>query len=75
MATRNQRIAEFITDAEPQPGFEVELLCQDHVGTYVLPFPCRRGEGVWINTKTGGELAVDILGWRPWDEAPSVRMK
>lgn len=42
MATRAERLAEFTTDKEPQPGSEVELLCEDHNATYVLPFSCQR---------------------------------
>ena len=37
MATREHRIAEFSTDA-PAAGAPMQLLCEDHAGTYVLPF-------------------------------------
>jgi hypothetical protein len=40
-----------------------ELLCQDHVGTYVLPFLCR-WDGAWRNGATGGVIAAEVLGWR-----------
>lgn len=53
MATRAERLAEFTTDKEPQPGSEVELLCEDHNATYVLPFSCQRTGGAWLNTGTG----------------------
>jgi hypothetical protein len=66
MRTRSQRIAEFTTNDEPPSGCEVELLCEDHVGTYLLPFPCRRDNGAWFNTRTGEELQAAILGWRLW---------
>jgi hypothetical protein len=36
MATREHRVAEFSTGT-PTDGLPVELLCQDHAGTYVLP--------------------------------------
>ncbi len=45
MATRVERLAEYTTDRQPRPGSKVELLCEDHRGTYVLPFPCHRAEG------------------------------
>jgi hypothetical protein len=45
MATRVERLAEYTTDREPRRGSKVELLCEDHRGTYVLPFPCHRAEG------------------------------
>lgn|GEM_PF-1622385 len=68
MATRAERLAGFTTDREPQPGCDVELLCEDHNGTYVLPFPCRRAEGTWLNPKTGENVEAEVLGWRAWEE-------
>jgi hypothetical protein len=68
MATRTGRLAEFKTDEEPQPGFDVELLCEDHNGTYVLPFPCQRSGGAWRNTKTGESVQAEVVGWRSWDK-------
>lgn len=73
MTTWHDRLAEFTTNDEPQSGCEVELLCEDHVGTYVLPFPCRRGESGWINACTGEELRIEILGWRKWNGRRSIR--
>ncbi len=66
MVTREVRIAEFTTDEEPRPTDEVELLCEDHRGTYVLPFPCRRSEHTWWNKQTGEKVEAEVLGWRPW---------
>jgi len=40
MATRERRLSEFNTG---QPSdHAVELLCEDHNGTYVLPYLCER---------------------------------
>ncbi len=69
MATHAERLAEFTTDEEPRPGSEVELLCEDHNGTYVLPFPCHRAEGAWINTKTDEDVQVEVIGWRAWKKS------
>jgi hypothetical protein len=66
MTTWHERLAAFTTNGEPQSGCEVELLCQDHVGTYVLPFPCHRVASGWLNAGTGEELRIEILGWRKW---------
>jgi len=66
MATRDHRIAEFISDQEPSEGTPVELLCEDHNGTYVLPYPCSRTGGEWHNIKTGEILQAQVLGWRKW---------
>jgi hypothetical protein len=39
MAARQQRISDFDSDGDPPAGYWLELLCEDHNGTYVLPFP------------------------------------
>jgi len=75
MATRAERLADFTTDREPQPGCEVELLCEDHNGTYVLPFPCQRVKGAWLNIKTGEDVEAGVLGWRDWKERRAGRSK
>ena len=41
MVTRAERLGHFITDADPPFGSVVEVLCEDHVGTYRLPWLCR----------------------------------
>ena len=65
MATREHRIAEF-NQGEPPPDSVVQLLCEDHNGTYVLPFACVLGEGKWLNAKSRHVIDGDVLGWRPW---------
>ncbi len=64
MATREERLAEFITDAPPPTSVPVQLLCEDHRGTYVLPFACIRTEAGWHNAATGDRIEVTVLGWR-----------
>ncbi len=63
MATRQDRLNEFHQDT-PLTGQPVELLCEDHNGTFVLPFPCHWKDGVWHNGKTGAVIEADVLGWR-----------
>jgi hypothetical protein len=67
MATRAGRLAEFTTGHAPQSASEIELLCEDHNGTYVLPFPCHRCGGAWFNSKTGEAVESEVVGWRSWD--------
>jgi hypothetical protein len=67
MATRAERLAEFTTDLEPPQGFDIEVLCEDHNGTYLLPFPCHRVGEAWLNTKTGESVLSDVVGWRKWN--------
>ena len=53
MATRERRLAEFDGNGEPPPDQPVEVLCEDHSGTYKLPFACRRVDGEWLNSEVG----------------------
>ena len=68
MVTHSDRLSQFITDREAPDGIIVEALCQDHVGTYVLPFPCRREGNAWYNTATSAALDCDVIGWREWQD-------
>ncbi len=66
MATRQHRLDEFRQDAPPanQP---VELLCEDHCGTYALPFACKWSDGGWRNSITGAPIDASVVGWRRHD--------
>ena len=64
MATRERRLAEFNGNGEPPPDQPVQVLCEDHSGTYQLPFACRFVDGAWRNNEFrrhrrghGGRLA------------------
>lgn len=63
MATREQRIAEFNT-GEPTSDQPLEVLCEDHNGTYLLPFLCRWTDGVWVGVPSNLPLEATVLGWR-----------
>src|SRR6267154_1711864 len=64
MATRERRLAQFDGSGEPPPNQPVEVLCEDHSGTYQLPFACRWVDGQWRNEKTGGTVEAAVVGWR-----------
>ena len=64
MATREKRLAQFDGNGEPPPDRPVEVLCEDHSGTYQLPFACRWIEGQWRNERTGGAVEATVIGWR-----------
>src|SRR3954463_2070661 len=64
MATREKRLAQFDGSGEPPPDQPVEVLCEDHSGTYQLPFRCRWIDGQWRNEKTGGAVEATAVGWR-----------
>lgn len=63
MVTREQRLSQFSQDVPPK-NVAVEVLCEDHNGTYLLPFLCIFGENGWINSVEGRVIERDVLGWR-----------
>jgi hypothetical protein len=65
MATRERRLAEFDGQGDPPPDLAVQVLCEDHSGTYQLPFACRFVDGIWINAETGSTVEARVVGWRP----------
>jgi hypothetical protein len=64
MATRQRRIDDFIHEGEPAADQPFELLCEDHVGSYVIPFPCRWSNGAWQSVETGSQIEATVIGWR-----------
>jgi hypothetical protein len=64
MATREKRLAQFDGSGEPPPGQAVEVLCEDHSGTYQLPFACFWTDGQWHNQESGGRLEATVVAWR-----------
>ena len=40
------------------------MLCEDHVGTYLLPFLCRCTPEGFRNERTGELIERRIVGWR-----------
>jgi hypothetical protein len=63
MATREHRLAEFATGT-PAIGPAHQLLCEDHAGTYSLPYPCVWSGQQWINADTSAAIEARIVGWR-----------
>jgi hypothetical protein len=64
MATRSARLDDFTIDVHPAPDTLVELLCEDHVGTYLLPFLCRSTAEGFRNERTGELIEGRVVGWR-----------
>src|SRR5665213_1218343 len=42
----------------------VELLCEDHNGTYVLPYPCQWRGGAWHNSVSHNAIGAKVVDWR-----------
>ncbi len=64
MVTRTARLKDFRTGEYPGSGLPAQVLAEDHVGTYILPFPCERIDGEWRNATTEEAVQANILGWR-----------
>jgi hypothetical protein len=64
MVTRAERLTDFTTDADPASQALVEVLCEDHVGTYLLPFLCRCTPEGFRNERTGELIEGCVVGWR-----------
>ena len=77
MVTRQERIDDFIHEGSPPTDRSLQILCEDHVGTYVIPFPCLWRDGIWENAKPadasklwwllGGlltKLSAELLGFQ-----------
>lgn len=75
MATRKARLDGFVTDRAPAPGQLVQVLAEDHVGTYVLPFPCQNVDGAWRNGETGEAVHAYFQGWRELRPLRQNRMR
>jgi hypothetical protein len=63
MATRQHRLNEFDQGAPPT-GRSLELLCEDHNGTYLLPYLCQWSDGIWRNSATSAAIEANVMGWR-----------
>lgn len=64
MATRERRLAEFDGNGEPPADRPLQVLCEDHSGTYQLPFACRWVDGEWHNSESGDTVQATVIGWR-----------
>jgi hypothetical protein len=56
------RMDAFSDDGAPPTHQPLELLCEDHVGTYVIPFLCRRRNGAWQSLDTDKCIEATLLG-------------
>jgi hypothetical protein len=64
MVTRQQRLDDFDSAGEPPADEPMELLCEDHNGTYVLPFSCLWVDGAWRNMRSDRQIEANVIGWR-----------
>jgi hypothetical protein len=63
MATREHRLSSFNCGPAPE-GKPVVLLCEDHAGTYLLPYDCQWKDGAWRGYENENALEAKVVGWR-----------
>ena len=68
IAARRQRLAAFPGEGTPPADRSCELLCEDHVGTYTLPYLCYWSNGTWRSVETGEPVKAGVVGWRAADK-------
>ncbi len=73
MATRQERLGEF-NESVPPIGKPVQLLCEDHCGTYVAPFVCERRNGSWYRIGATVPVEANVIGWRRTSAKPKARV-
>jgi len=61
-AARQRRLAVFPGEGTPPIGQACQLLCEDHVGTYTLPYLCRWSDGTWRNASTAEPVKSGVVG-------------
>jgi hypothetical protein len=64
-AARRSRLESFGEDGAPPPGTNCDLLCEDHVGTYQVPYPCVWDGCLWRSADTGEPIEARVVRWRP----------
>ena len=65
MATREHRLSEFNQGPAPA-GQPLQLLAEDHNGTYLLPFRCEWRDGAWYGSEKTQPLEGKVVGWLVW---------
>jgi hypothetical protein len=63
MVTRHERLSEF-NESIPPEGEPLQLLCEDHSGTYIIPFACERRDGAWYRIGIIKLIDANVIGWR-----------
>ncbi len=61
---RMQRLADYPGEGVPPPETACDLLCEDHVGTYAIPYACIWAQGAWRNLVTGEPVKAGVVAWR-----------
>lgn len=63
-AARQNRLDGFGQAGDPPADIKCDLLCEDHVGTYELPYPCIWSAGAWTSAVSGEPVEARVVRWR-----------
>jgi hypothetical protein len=63
MATRQARLDE-INQGIPKENRPLQILCEDHCGTYVIPYVCQWSDGAWRKVGSAKVIEAAVIGWR-----------
>ena len=74
MASRQERLGEF-SEAMPPLRKPVQLLCEDHCGTYVAPFVCERRNDAWYRIGSTKRVEANVIGWRRTKSGSKPRVR
>jgi hypothetical protein len=64
MVTRQERVEAFDHEGTPPADQPLQILCEDHAGTYVVPFLCRWQDGTWRSVVSDRRIEATVIGWR-----------
>jgi hypothetical protein len=64
MVTRQERISDFDHEGTPPSDQPLQILCEDHSGTYVVPFLCQWHDGSWQSVASKRSIEATVIGWR-----------
>jgi hypothetical protein len=64
LLARRKRLDDYPGEGTPPDNRACELLCEDHVGTYELPYSCHWSGGEWRNLATNEPVIGGVVAWR-----------
>jgi hypothetical protein len=67
MVAREDRLRDFETFIPPESNEPTQLLCEDHSGTYLVPYACEWNGNHWRGVESNSPIEARVIGWRPFD--------
>jgi hypothetical protein len=64
VVTRQERIDDFDHEGTPPADQPLQILCEDHVGTHVIPFLRQWRDDMWQSLVANRRIEAKVVGWR-----------